>query len=608
MNWLPNTDQDLAKDTTISMAGRARLLEMTFSRILFGASVMPLMMVALPLILFYSTIANPIWPLLVWLGMYVVFAIALRHLNRLYFIEKKTQSIQEVVIKWQGRLEKIALVHGAGLSSSVLMTTGNSPLEFSLLIYIMLAGIMSVNATHQTPVLSVFLRFFATGWHIPLIYIYWAFPDHWQYVVPLALLYSLAVYRHALTAHRFFVQQVRLEERSVLLADQYKVAKDEAEAALLAKNQFLTTASHDLRQPVHAMGLLIETIHLRNKDVSLRPLLADLRSSVRSVNQMFNSLLDLSKIEAGIVQTQPVPVDLRALINDTATLFREEANSRNLQLRFRWPKSHVVVLADPALLRQALANLIHNAMRYTKKGGVLVAVRQRGHDWLVEVWDTGMGVADEDQQKIYAPFFRNQHAWRVDSAGHGLGLSVVARCAALMGVTYGLTSRLGRGSRFWLRLAPASSRFIPSELAAFEPVSCLSPAPLPFEGNCLVLEDDPQAGAAWLALLKAWGLDARMATRASEVFALLDEGFVPQVVLCDQRLRSGESGFEILCEVLKRCPQAHGAIVSGEFNSPELVHAESEGYLVLHKPLEANDLHSLLNQWLGSASGSGHLR
>ncbi len=602
MNWLPNTDQDLSTDTTISMHGRARLLEMTFSRILFGVSVIPL--VALPLMWFYSTTSNPITPLAIWGGMYVALATTLRYLNQEYFRQKKLLPIGELVGKWQSRLENIALVHGTGLSLSVLMTAGNSTLEFSLLLYITLAAIMSANATHQTPVLSVFLRFFATGWHIPLVFAYWAFPNHWQFVVPLALIYSLVIYRHALIAHRFFVQQVRLEERSVLLAEQYKAAKEEAEAALSAKNQFLTTASHDLRQPVHAMGLLIETIHKRNKDEALTPLLGDLRSSVRSVNQMFNSLLDLSKIEAGIVQTQAVPIDLRAFINDTATLFREEANSRNLQLRFRWPKSHVVVLADPALLRQALSNLIHNALRYTPKGGVLVAVRPRAQDWQLEVWDTGIGVADEDQQNIYSPFFRNQHAWRIDSAGHGLGLSVVARCATLMGASYGLTSRLGKGSRFWLRLASGSSRFIPSVIAALDPPirHALAKTQL-FQGSCLVLEDDPQAGNAWLALLKAWGLDARIATRASEAFALLDQGFVPHVVLCDQRLRSGESGFDIFCELLKRCPAAHGAMVSGEFNSPELVQAESEGYLVLRKPLEASDLHTLLNQWLGGAGG-----
>jgi signal transduction histidine kinase len=596
--WLPNTDQDLRADDSISTAGRVKLLEMTYARILFGVTVIPV--VALPLVWFYAR-SSPAAGLAAWGGMYVVFAVVLHLLHRAYSRDKGNFSAAQVLAKWQPRLEKIALLHGAGLSTPAMLTAGAASFEFALLLYITIAAITSANATHQTPVLGVFLRFFATGWNFSVVLMYWVFPSHWQFVMPLALVFSLVIYRHALIAHRFFVRQIRLEEHSVQLAEQYKTAKEEAEAALQAKNQFLTTASHDLRQPVHAMGLLIEAVNLRNADPALTPLLADLQSSVRSVNVMFNSLLDLSKLEAGITAAHPQPIDLALFMRDIATLFKEEARARRLQLRFRWPRTPVLVSADPALLQQAVTNLLHNALRYTQTGGVLVGARQRGNTWQVEVWDTGMGVADEDLLQIYSPFYRNRHAWRIDSAGHGLGLSVVARCAKLMGASYGLTSRLGRGSRFWLRLpaakgphqaAPivwgANARQLPSRLQLL----C---------GRCLVLEDDPQASAAWGALLKTWGVQARLATSAREAFAALDDGFEPQVILCDQRLRSGESGFEILCALQKRCPGAHGAMVSGEFNSPDLVRAENEGYLVLRKPLETSDLHSLLSQWLSAA-------
>ncbi len=579
-----------------SVSGRIRLFEMTFSRIKLGIGLLPV--VAIPFAWFYSQ-TNGSATLLAWVWIYIVLVVILVVMHRSYVRDRITKPDSEVFKKWRDLLQKFALLHGTAMTASVIVTMENKTLEVSLAHYLILALIITTNATHQAPVLGVFFRFFITGWIPSAFLMYWIFSDMWQIFLPISLVFSAVISRHAFIAHRYFVQQIRFEERSVLLAREYKAAKDEAEAALFAKNQFLTTASHDLRQPVHAMGLLIATIHLRNKDASLEPLLDDLRSSVRSVNQMFNSLLDLSKIEAGIVQTQPVPIELRAFVNDTATLFREEANSRNLQLRFRWPKAQVVVLADPALLRQALSNLVHNALRYTQRGGILIGVRRRAQQWQVEVWDTGIGVAEEEQAKIYSPFFRNEHAWRVDTAGHGLGLSVVARCAERMGASYGLSSRLGRGSRFWLRLPAGSSRFIPAAFSELEPVwRAVQPDAKPFHGNCLVLEDDPQASAAWLALLKAWGLNTRAATRASEAFALLDEGFAPQVILCDQRLRSGESGFDILRALLTRCPAAHGAMVSGEFNSPELLEAESEGYLVLRKPLEANDLRAVLSQWL----------
>ena len=151
-------------------------------------------------------------------------------------------------------------------------------------------------------------------------------------VLMLNLLYGFAIYRHALTSHAFFIQQALLEEK-LTPGRTVSPAKEEAEQALLDKNQFLTTASHDLRQPVHAMGFLIEAIIHRNRDDSLTPQLLDLQQSVRSVHLMFNSLLDLSKIESGNVLTAPARVDIGALLDSVITLFREEANSRALRLR-----------------------------------------------------------------------------------------------------------------------------------------------------------------------------------------------------------------------------------------------------------------------------------
>jgi len=427
------------------------------------------------------------------------------------------------------------------------------------------------------------------------------------------VMYTFLMYRHARMANQFFIKQIVLEERSIELAAQYKAAKDQAEEALSAKNQFLTTASHDLRQPVHSMGMLIEAIVQRNEQASLVPLLGDLKSSVHSVNLMFNSLLDLSKIESGIVATQTSPVPLAGLLRDVTALFREEAQRRGLQLRMRAPKAHAVVQADVSLLRQALVNLVQNALRYTKTGGVLVAVRERaatgaGADtgagsgpptgaWKIEVWDTGVGVSNQEREQIYTPFYRNENAWQIDSAGHGLGLAIVARCAKLMGATYGLTSSLGHGSRFWLTL-PASTAADGLALQSHTSPEATAITPLrPLHGNCLVVEDDPLVSAAWVALLQAWQVNARFVTNATEAFATIDAGFAPQAILCDQRLRSGESGFDILRALLARCPDASGAMVSGEYNAPELVQAESDGYLVLRKPLEVADLHEVLARW-----------
>lgn len=410
----------------------------------------------------------------------------------------------------------------------------------------------------------------------------------------LMLFYVVAIHRHAKSSHHFFVRYAELEESSKRLAESYRVAKEEAEAALQAKSQFLTTASHDLRQPVHAMGFLIESIIHRNRDAAQLSALEDLRRSVSSVTLMFNSLLDLSRIENGGVHICRVQVDVDTLLRDVEILYREEARSRGLALRIHSSSRRRVALADPVLLRQSLVNLVHNALRYTSRGGVLLGARRRGPDWRLEVWDTGVGVANTDRGRIYSPFFRNEHAWRIDSAGHGLGLAVVARCAELMGAAHGFDSVEGRGSRFWIQFPAVSAEASPPRIEAGRPPQVYRQ----LSGTCLVIDDDPQVSSAWQSLMQAWGIDVRCAASAMEAFAHLDRGFQPQAILCDQRLRSGESGVDVLKALFVRCPDASGAMVSGEHASPELLEAEQDGYLVLRKPVAVPQLYSLMEQWL----------
>ena len=577
---------------SLSPEGQARLLEMTYQRL--HTSIMVLPLVALGLTLFYQLQGGDArmgW----WLGFYVAFAAFAFWLRRRYRSNAARLDAAEVMQRWRPRLERLALVHGLGTTAPwAIAATGTPHYEFAMVLLVTNAITVAGNATHQTPVLSVFQRFFLAGWAASLPFQPWVFPELWPYSLGLSLLHTFTMVRHARRTHRFFVQQVWLEERGRQLSAQYRDAKEAAEAALAEKNRFLSTAAHDLRQPVHAMGLLTEAIALRNRDSALAPPLADLQRNMQSVHLMFNALLDLSKIESGQVAVQPQPLALVPLLQEAQLQFAPEARARGLALRMRAPPAGAAVHADATLLRQCLSNLVHNALRYTQQGGVLVGVRRRGPNWRVEVWDTGVGVALEEQQRIYQPFYRPRHAWHINRTGHGLGLALVTRCAGLMGIGHGLRSRLGRGSCFWLELPAA-----PQHAIGMPPPGTGAQAPR-LQGRCLVLDDDPQVQRAWSALLAGWGVQARMASDAAQAFAHLDDGFAPQAILCDQRLRSGESGFDILLALLERCPEARGAMVSGEFDSPELHAAEAEGYLVLRKPVDVSVLHALLAQWLGA--------
>lgn len=581
----------------ISAQGQVRLLDLSYARNVYGFNIMPL--VGIPFIYWFYELGRGISWLATWSLLFLLTAFAVRYQHRIYLRERAELDDTQTVHKWLPIVQRLALAYGvAQVVPFFLMTIEKPPFEFSLLFLVTLAAIIAGNATHQSPVLGAFRRFFFASWGGAIVLLPWVFTVHWQYVMPLMLIYVISIYKHAVMVHRFFLQQIKLEEDGVRLAEGYRLAKNEAEKALHDKNMFLSTASHDLRQPVHAMGFLIESIARRNSDKTLVPPLLDLKQSVRSVTQMFNSLLDLSKIEVGAVQVCNEIIHLDALLNDVATVFREEASARAIELRVRLSGGKAVVHADAMLLRQSMINLMHNALRYTKQGGVLMTARRRGSDWQIEVWDTGVGVAIEDKDRIYSPFFRNEHAWRIDSAGHGLGLAVVARCAALMGATYGFSSRENHGSRFWLRL-PAANATDTLPDGNVPNISKLNMAlPYQLEGTCLIVDDDPQVCTAWESLLASWGLRVESVSSGSHALALAERGFVPQAIFCDQRLRAGESGYDVLRELLRRFPEASGAMISGEFNSPDLQQAESDGYLVLRKPLAPEQLFAVLSNWL----------
>ncbi|ANJ94621.1 hybrid sensor histidine kinase/response regulator [Serratia plymuthica] len=589
--------QSLQNDE-ISPLAQIRLLDNTFMRLVFSFTAVPF--VGIPFAIWLYLLGKELTPIIAWILIYFFCALAIRLWHRRYRHDTQENNASTVISRWLPRINNVAFVHGLGISSLYLIAPEKNSFDFFLLLNISIAAIVAANATHLTPVISTFTRFFFASWGVLNFGIIWRLGDVMPIVLMLNLLYGFAIYRHALTSHAFFIQQALLEEKSSRLAEQFRQAKEEAEQALLDKNQFLTTASHDLRQPVHAMGFLIEAIIHKNRDATLLPQLLDLQQSVRSVHLMFNSLLDLSKIESGNVSTATTHVDIGKLLDSVITLFREEANSRALSLRTWRPKRRVCVMGDQLLIRQSLINLIQNALRYTQEGGVLIAIRPRGEECLLEVWDTGVGIADEEKGKIFSPYYRPELAWKIDSAGHGLGLAVVARCAKLMKVKYGMRSIEGKGSRFWMRFALYTGEEHPPEnVNSYANTG----APTRYEslrGACLVVDDDPLVTSAWSSLMSTWGITVRCAASAEEAFAIIDEGFAPFAVLCDQRLRSGESGFDILKALFERLPDTSGAMVSGEFNSPVLQEAEQEGYLVLRKPLEPAKLHALLSQWASS--------
>lgn len=557
--------------------------------------------------------------LLWWLGMAFmacVFVGLRRQLRRDLGAAVPSAELPTRLQRWERVMGRMALLNAGSWALAIPLTHGSGH-EFRLFIYLVLCGVVASAATFLAPAAAVFKRFFGVLYGAMLLAVVWYFPNRGLYLLPLLMLYGATIARHAWGARQLMQQQWAQERDRQLLAERYLAAKEQAEQALEAKSRFLSAASHDLRQPLHALGLLVETARQRNADGALAGVLDDAQACAQSLGTMCNDLLDLSRLENGTWELRAQVMDLRILLSDATRLFAAEARQRGLVLRWRVARGmDSLVRADEALLRQMVFNLLHNALRYTQRGGVLLAARVHGGGWRIEVWDTGLGIAAEDRPHVFAPHFRarsGQAARRAAQpvadhlpgvSSQGLGLAVVAAAARRMGVDHGLLSTPGRGSCFWLQLP--SSLNVQAALPLSEGSSEGSQAqaqarPPLLHGRCWVVDDDAQVARALAGLLRDWGLQVDVAATGREVADWLAAGQHPDFVLCDHHLARGENGFALLQNVLAQAPQAAGALLSGEPSPALEQEAQELGYLLLRKPVDPLALLALLQRRLAVA-------
>ena len=302
-----------------------------------------------------------------------------------------------------------------------------------------------------------------------------------------------------------FENQALLEAVTVQKAEA-EAARHRAERASLAKSQFLAAASHDLRQPLYALSLFSASLETLKLDADGRAVVGRIQDSVQAMEQLFEGLLDLSKLDAGVVVPRLGAVSIDALFDRLSQYFYPIAAARGLELRLH--SDGEWVMSDPVLLEQVLGNLVSNAVRYTGRGGVLVAARRRAAGVRLEVWDTGMGIARDDLERIFEEFVQVGESAAPGRRGLGLGLSIARRSGALIGATIEVASRPGRGSRFALSqpLGTPSSR---PDMRIVRPGFAHAVPPVSWRGGLpvLIVDDDPGVRLALTDLLGRWQVD-----------------------------------------------------------------------------------------------------
>jgi signal transduction histidine kinase/CheY-like chemotaxis protein len=372
------------------------------------------------------------------------------------------------------------------------------------------------------------------------------------------------------------VQRRALEQREELarLAADLAEQTRRAEEASRAKSRFLAAASHDIRQPVHALGLFLGAFDDAALTGRNARLIGPLRDSARGLREMLDGVLDLSRAEAGAVQAHPEPLAVQAMLDRLERELAPQAEQRGLVLRV--VPSRAWVQADPALTARVLGNLANNALRYTAQGGVLVGTRRRGRHIVFEVWDTGVGIAPQDRERLFGEFTRGAEAVRTEPSGLGLGLAIARRFCAAQGSRIELASRPGRGSVFRFALPEAPPQSTP---ASADP----GPRGAPCDGvaglRVLLLDDDATVRGATARLLESWGCAVTLAAGPEAV----DPGAAPPDLVITDNLFDGRPH---AAEVGARWHGTPLLVTTGDVQAASLADLRERGVPVLAKPVE----------------------
>jgi len=387
----------------------------------------------------------------------------------------------------------------------------------------------------------------------------------------------------ALQTHRGELEK-RIRDATADLA----AKKDMAERANSAKSRFFAAASHDLRQPLHALSLFVAALKARNLPAEAQVLIDNIEASTGAMELLFNALLDISRLDAGTIEAHPVHFSLQKMLAELDKQFSALAAEKQLRLRFR--PCDVTLYSDPLLIERILANLIANAIRYTDDGGLLVACRRRGRMIRLSVFDTGRGIPADQLESVFQEFVQLHNPARDRSKGLGLGLAIVSRLGRLLGHRIDVNSRPQHGSCFSIDVPRGDAMLIQSAL----PAAQLGPVP---RDALVVLVDDESAILRGMAeLFDNWHIDLVTAHSANEALQWLDTiGRVPDVIVTDYRLPDDTDGIEVIARLRQKYDREIPAIlVTGDTAPDTILRISRAGFPLLHKPLRPAKLRALL--------------
>jgi len=366
------------------------------------------------------------------------------------------------------------------------------------------------------------------------------------------------------------------------------------ETANRYKTRFLASASHDLRQPISALTLFVAQLRNESDPDERTRLITLIDAAVNSMNELFQALLDMSKVDTGTLEPHFSKFPLAPLLARMESTFTQAANDKGLRLRV--VPTSAWVESDPILVERILLNLVSNAVRNTMHGGVLIGCRRREACVRIDVCDSGPGIAPEQQQRIFQEFVQLEPAKPEFQDGLGLGLSIVDRLARLLDHSIEIESVVGKGTRL--------SIIVPGAVAESETIEInASPADLtdPAAGKCIVVIDDDALVLNGMAgILQSWGCEVITAESSEPAVAALSaRSLTPHLIISDYRLRNQQTGIEAIDSLRSRFgPALPAFLISGDTSSDVFGEAREHNFQLLHKPVSPMRLRALVNQLL----------
>ncbi len=365
-------------------------------------------------------------------------------------------------------------------------------------------------------------------------------------------------------------------------------ARDRAEDANRAKSRFLAAASHDLRQPLHALSLYSAVLKLRATDPNIGEIAEQISKASSALTALVDSLLDISKLDAGAIHPEVQAFDLRKFVERIGADFRPLAEQKGLA--FEVETADAEVLSDPLLLERVLRNLLDNAVKYTRDGKVRLLTRVSGDQLQLAIQDSGIGIAPQERERVFEEFYQIGNPERDRTKGLGLGLAIVRRLARLLELQVEVQSAPGRGTTFSVSLPRARpGRPAPGTAAASPPAAAA------LEGTrVLVIDDEPAVRTAMQTLLDTWGCRVTACASFDEAQRALEADGGADVILADLRLRNEENGIETVRRLRARLGEVPALLISGDTAPERLREAEASGLPLVHKPVTAETLRSQL--------------